>query len=397
MALNPGTNTLTNLIPNLYAAMDVVSRELVGAIPTITLDADFTRAAVGQTVYSFQTPSATATDITPGVTPPNDGDQTINNVSMTITKARRVPFRWAGEQTLQMNSGGMGPGFQNIRNDQIVQAIRTLVNEMEADVVAAIRAAASRAYGTAGTAPFASSLGDSAQVRKILDDNGAPMSNRSLIIDTSAGASLRTLGQLTKLNESGTLMTMRDGELLNLHGFSIHESGQIAQITAGTATLFATSTAGFAVGATSIAVTTGASTGACSLSPGDVVSFASDTANKYVVAVALTLGASASGTLVIAAPGLKKAIPASAQTITVAGNFTPNVAYSKNAVVLATRAPALPDGGDLAADRMMITDPRSGISFEVAMYPQYRQMQYEISACWGVKDVKPEHTALLLG
>jgi hypothetical protein len=31
------------------------------------------------------------------------------------------------------------------------------------------------------------------------------------------------------------------------------------------------------------------------------------------------------------------------------------------------------------------------------MYPQYRQMQYEISAAWGVKGIKPNHCSLLLG
>ena len=69
-------NTLTGLIPSMYNALDVVSRELTGMIPAVTLDATYTRAAVGQQVTSPVTPAATATDITPGVTPPNDGDQT---------------------------------------------------------------------------------------------------------------------------------------------------------------------------------------------------------------------------------------------------------------------------------------------------------------------------------
>ena len=59
--------------------------------------------------------------------------------------------------------------------------------------------------------------------------------------------------------------------------------------------------------------------------------------------------------------------------------------------------PARPEEGDQADDVMMVTDPRSGMSFEVALYKQYRQVQYEISAAWGVQNFKPEHSAILLG
>jgi hypothetical protein len=76
---------------------------------------------------------------------------------------------------------------------------------------------------------------------------------------------------------------------------------------------------------------------------------------------------------------------------------TRNMFFAGSALQLATRAPALPDGGDSAVDRHIITDPRSGLSFEVAMYAQYRQMQYEISAVWGVACTKSDGVALLLG
>ena len=378
-------NTLTSLIPSLYESLDIISRELVGAIPCVTRDSMVERAAVGQLVTSFVTPTATATNITPGVIPPNDGDQTIGNVQLSITKARRVPFRWNGEETLGVNSGA---GASAIRNAQMTQAIRTLVNEMEVDVVTAARVGASRAYGTPGTTPFASTLGDPAQVRKILDDNGAPMGDRCMIIDTTAGAAIRTLAQLTKANEAGSILTRSEGQLLDIHGFSLHESAAVGVVTKGTGASYTSNTAGYAVGATDITLITGTGT----VLAGDVVTFAGDT-NKYVVAV----GNTAPGVISLAAPGLRVALAASAVAMTIGNNFTSNLAFSGSSIILATRTPALPDGGDSAVDRQMITDPRSGISFEVAMYAQYRQMQYEVSACWGVKGIKAQHGAILLG
>lgn len=380
-----GANTLTSLIPSVYQALDVVSRELTGAIPAATRDATVERAAVGQNVISFKTPAATATDITPAVTPPNDGDQTIGNTTVTITKARRVPFRWNGEETKGVNNSGAGAAA--IQGDQIQQAIRTLVNEMEIDVVNAARIASSRAYGTAGTTPFASDLSDPAQLRKILDDNGAP-GERALIIDTTAGAKLRTLGQLTKANEAGTVMTLRDGALLDLHGFTIKESAGVGVNVKGTGSAYTTNTAGYAVGATVITLITGSGT----VLAGDVVTFAGDT-NKYVVET----GAAAAGPITLAAPGLRVAIPTAATAMTIGNNYTGNVGFSRSSLILATRAPALPDGGDMAVDRTLVTDPRSGITFEIAMYAQYRQMQYEVSCAWGVKGIKSNHSAILLG
>ena len=52
---------------------------------------------------------------------------------------------------------------------------------------------------------------------------------------------------------------------------------------------------------------------------------------------------------------------------------------------------------DMAVDRTTITDPRSGISLDVAAYEQYHQLQFEVAAVWGVGAVKPENIALLLG
>lgn len=378
-------NTLTNLIPDLYQAMDVVSRELVGMIPAVTLDPQASRAALNQQVRSFVAPASSASDITPAVTPPNDGDQTIGNKVMSITKSRRVPFRWNGEE-----QSALGPDPASIRQAQIAQALRVLVNEIEADLTAA-HLQASRAHGTAGTTPFGTSgdYSDAAGVRKILADNGAGQTDLHLVLNTAAGANLR--GKQVLAVERDTPL-LRQGVLMDVHGMTIRESAQIKTHTKGTGASATTNTAGYAVGATVITL---ASAGTGTILAGDVITFAGD-ANKYVVASG-DADVSNGGTITLAAPGLMQAIPAAATAITVLANSARSLAFRRSAIILAQRLPALPDGGDMAVDRTVVTDPLSGLSFEVAQYAQYRQMQYEVSCAWGVGVMKPEHLAILLG
>jgi len=380
-------NTLTGLIPDLYEALDVVSRELVGMIPSVTIDPRLERAAVGQTVRSYVTPPAAATDITPAVTPPNDGDQTIGHRPITITKSRRVPFRWNGEESLGVDHG---PGRRNIMRAQIAQAMRTLCNEIEADLTA-LHVQASRAVGTPGTTPFgaAGDYMDAANVRRILADNGAPLTDISLVVNTAAGANLRGR-QVTAAARDDDLV--RRGVLLDVHGMAIRESAQIRTHTAGTASGATTNNAGYPVGATTITL---ASAGTGAILAGDVITFAGD-ANRYVV-VSGDGNVADGGTITIAAPGLRQPIPAAATAIAVLGTSARNMAFSRDAIVLAQRMPALPDGRDMADDRTTVTDPASGLSFEVSEYRQYRQVQYEVACAWGVAMIKPEHCALLLG
>jgi len=143
----------------------------------------------------------------------------------------------------------------------------------------------------------------------------------------------------------------------------------------------------YAIGATAITLATGSGT----VLAGDVVTFAGDT-NKYVVAA----GVAAPGVITLAAPGLRKAL-GTGVALSITAASTRNLAFHRSAIVLAARAPALPVEGDSADDRTTVTDPRSGITFEVAMYKQYRQVRYEMSIAWGVANIKPAHTAVLLG
>ena len=381
-------NTLSNLIPSAYRALNVVSRELVGFIPSVQLDPSAEMLAVGQTIYIPQAPvNSAGKDISPAMAFPTAAYQTIGSKSHSLTKQRAFPFSWQNEERKAMDSG---PGYLSINEQQIAQAIRACVNEMEVDIAVAAKNGASRAFGaTAGTAPV---LTDWAQAKKILDDNGAPSTDRTSVFDTTAGVALRSTSNLYKVNEAGDGGSLlRQGLLGNLFGFNLRESAQIQSTTKGTAASATTNSAGYAVGATTLTL---AAAGTGTIVAGDILTFAGDS-NKYVVSTG-NADVSAGGTIVLAEPGLRVAMSAATKAITVFGTSARNTAFSRNAILLSTRLPASVSG-DLATDRQVITDPVSGISFELSMYPGDRMVHYEVAACWGVTVIKPEHLAIIVG
>lgn len=380
------SNILTKLIPDLYQNLDEVSRELTGFLPSVARNSSAVRAALGESVIVPVSTAMESGNVTPSMTVPEPKDFTMDNVAIQITKSRNVSFGLTGEEFQGVNNG---VGANYILGENIKQAVRTLVNEMEKDVAIEAAVGSSRAFGTAGSTPFASDLTDAAHIKKILDDNGAPMGGRSLIIDSTAGVNLRSLTQLTNVGDAGTNMTLRQGELLNLFGFSIKESAgiyNVAQSSIDGVTLSAAE-----IGATELTIKAATSG---SLKAGDVITIAGDD-NKYVVAESNS-SLSAGGKIKIAKPGLLHVV-ADDSSVTVVAASARNIAFTKNAIQLVTRAPALPAGCDAAIDSYILTDSRSGMAFEVRVYQGYRKMRMEVACAWGVKVIKPEHVATLLG
>jgi hypothetical protein len=383
-------NTLTGLIPDIYEAMDVVSREMTGLIPSVTMNASANRAALNEAIRVSAEPTGNVSDITPEMTVPDPTGQTTGYSDVVITKSRAAEFGFIGEDQMGLNNGS---GYLNSRAGKISQAIRSIVNEVESDL-AGLQSTFSRAYGTAGTTPFgtANDYTDASQVLKILKDNGAPQSDINLVIDTTAGANF--IGKQSAVNSAGTDSMLRQGVLLDLAGMPLRESGQIETTGTNVITGTVTVTALEAVGQTTINMTTAGASGVTALA-GDIITFAGDT-NKYVIASDVTIGASTTGDVVIAAPGLKLAVAATTAVSGVAASAR-NMAFARSALVLAARAPARPTEGDNASDVIVVTDDRSGLSLEFSLYPGYRKVRYEVALAWGVKNIKPAHSALLLG
>ncbi len=379
-------NTITGLIPEIYEALDIVSRELTGMIPSATMNASSNTAAVGQAIRIDVEPAGNVSNIAPAMTVPDPTGQTSGFTDIIITKSRAAEFGFLGEDQKGLNTGA---GYGTVRANKIAQAIRAVTNEVETDLCG-LQSTFSRAHGTAGTAPFgtANDYTDASNVLKILKDNGSPLQDNQLVINTTAGVNL--LGKQAAVADAGSDSILRQGVLLDINGMPIRESAQVNTSTSGTSAN-AVTTAGHAVGITSIVLKAG---GTGTIVAGDVITFAGDT-NQYVVTTGVA--AVSGATIVIAAPGLRQALPVGDKAITITAASSRNMAFNRSAIVLAARAPARPSEGDMASDVIIITDPRSGLSMEFAMYKGYRKVRYEVGLAWGVKNIKPEHTALLLG
>ena len=377
------SNTLTGLIPTIYTALDIVSREQVGFIPAVARNTKADAAAKDQTVTAPVAPVAVTEDIVPGPSAPNTGNQSIGSVDVKITKSKMAPVKWNGEEQLALGPAGT---YNTILADQFKQAFRALANEVDADL-GALYFNASRQVGTPGVTPFGikEDLSDAALARKVLEDNGSPTTDLQMVLGSAAIANLRgKQSVLFKVNEAGTEQLLREGTLGRLEGFNIHNSAGVKAHVASAAADYLVNGAKVE-GDRIIAIDTGTGT----FSAGDVVSFEGDD-NKYVVAAA------SASAITLAEPGLRQDL-ADNTAITRGAGYVANMAFDRNALLLASRTPAMPEGGDTADDVMNVTDPVSGITFQVALYRQYRQIRYEVGLAWGVAAPVPRHSVIIAG
>ncbi len=376
-------NVLTALEPILFSAAQTVSAEPFGVVSAITTDFDNKGVAKGDKVKVPVAPIGSNADFTPGATAPEGDSFTASAVEVEITKSRKQTMYLTGEQERSLENGGTNAEWIRQR---VAQMMRGLRNEAEADAALAIKVGASRATGTAGTNPFATNINPMVDVRKILQDNGAPMADLQMVMDTTSGANLRKLGIIQQADQAGTAEERRSGALLRQYGFELRESAGIAAHVRGTANAsYDTNLAEtLGIGSQDIAVDTGSGT----ILPGDIASFAGDT-NKYVVGT----GIAAAGTLSLNRPGLEQTL-ADGVDLTIGAAYTPTLAFERSAVVGIMRPPIMPANPTIS--QTLISDGM-GMTYLLLDIAQYGQRSWELHLAWGFKVVQEEHVAILLG
>jgi hypothetical protein len=385
--------SLTGLTEILYQARDLVAQEPAGFMNSVTVNGGSEGVSAGGTVTSIRTAEPTLeTSYSPGMTVPDADDITTSTESLTLTQFAGASIPLKGEQFLQLaNTVGSEFALQQL----YAQAIRKMVNTIEAAVGTAAYQGSSRAVGTAGTTPFGSNFEILSDLYKILEDNGTPMSDGmlSVLLNTSASANLRKRSTLTNVGDAGTDATLRRGELLNIYNMSIKSSAGVTSHTKGAGASYVVNNGNIAVGSTTLSFD-GGTVNTTGFKAGDVISIADEpTSGNYVVKTGLT---SAAGNVVINHPGLRGAI-VDGKAVTIGNSYAGNVAFHKAAIELAMRPPAQPPGGDQGEEIGVLVDPRTGLSFSARLYKGYGMNQIKLMAFYGIKVWKPEFVATLMG
>ena len=370
-------NQLEEVIPRLLAQGLLALRE--NAVTAMTVNRGYEPLAGerGSTI-DVPIPSAIqAVEVVPGNVAPDPGDLAPTSVPIVMDNWWETAFQLSDKDQLEVMNGTLPM--------QASEAIKSLVNTIDISLLNEYKSVFGT-HGTAGSAPFVGDTSDVTKTRKILQDQLAPMDPRWFLIDTEAEANALNLRAFQDASWVGSAETVRTGTFDQRFGFGWAVNQNLPEHTAGTASDY-TVTGANPVGTTTIAVTSAGGNG--TFLEGDIVKIAGD--DQTYVVTQDELGAPAA--TISIQPALRKAT-VGAEAITVTGTHQINLAYHRDAFALAMRPLKQEKIGRQVFSQV---DDVSGLALRVEVLEEHRRTRISFDALWGVKCVRPELAARLIG
>ncbi len=383
----PNSNTLTAIIPKLLAQGLLALRE-VAVLPQIVNRRYEQMAGERGSTIDVPIPSAiAAAAVTPSNTPPDDAGMTPTTVPVALNSWYEAPFFMTDKDELEAMNG--------VIPMQASEAIKSLANQVNSDIFA-LYTSFYGWYGTAGTTPFATDTTAATGIRKVLNKQLAPMTDRHVVFDPDAEANALNLRAFQDASWSGSPDVIMNGTLNQKLGFRWWMHQLVPTHTAGTITtgLISKAATAYAVGVKTLLATTAGSTGACALKVGDIITFAGDS-QTYVLTAAATQAVAASDVTLAFEPGLKVAHVGS-ESVSVKGNHVANLAFHRDAIAFATRPLKNVEAG-LGSITSTAVDPDSGLTLRLEVSRQYKRTRYSYDILYGAAVVRRALGARLAG
>lgn len=385
------TQSFTEVIPKILAQGLLALRETCVMPRLVNSDYSKEAAAKGAAV-TIPIPSAVPVqEVTPGAYSNVTNDSAPTSATLTLDKWYEAPFYLSDKDVMEV--------MQGVIPMQASEAIKALANQVNSDIFALYKDIPYIA-GSANVTPFASTTQAATDVRKVLNINLAPMSDRRIVLGPDAEANALGLRQFTDFSFTGEVDGIRNARLGNKLGFTWAMDQSVPTHTAGTvggdgttATKVKTQAA---VGATSVTVTVGG-TNALDLNKGDIIYFAGDT-TPYVI-TADAAGDAAADVVLSIYPALKAVASATAEVTmlgTAATAYTVNMGFHRDAFAFATR-PLVDSVDGLGNYIKSAVDPVSGMALRLEVTREHKRTRYSFDVLYGVTTVRKELACRLLG
>ena len=387
-------NTISSAFQeNIVLAGTEALSESMGLLGLVVKDAAPTPGNKGQSFAVTQYVDKEASAITAANYSPDADADTFGAKSIALDTHVGDRFKLTGTE---FQGNNLDFTFLN----QVKELVRSCVYKVNADLwalykkVPYIAGNAARSIFNNGTVASSDPLAD---VGKVLNQNRVGM-NRSLVVGPTEQANAQKVTELKQANAFGDRSVIADGIIGRAQGFDIVMDQQAPTHTTGTITtgLVVKAATTPAVGDTTLVCTTAASTGACALVEGDVVSIDGYT---YALTADATQASAASDVTLSLDRGLVSA-PSAGEAVTIAtghGSGVISLAGDMTGFGLVNRVEATSYyGGNTMGSHMVVTHP-SGVSLSLGVYEQYHQQLFEASILYGVELVDSRKLCRALG
>jgi len=383
------SNTLSNILPKILARGLLALREQ--AIMPRLVNGDYSAEAAqkGDTI-DVPIPSAiAASDVTPSPTFSSATDSAPTKVQIQLNNWKKTNFSLSDKEMAEIDRNA------HFMPMQMSEAVRALANVINEDIHAEYKGVYGFT-GTAGTSPFASTVTDAVNSRKVLHQQRAPRSMRRGVLDYDGEANALALAAFSDADKVGSAEVKIEGEVGRKFGVDWFADDAVATHTAGTIAALAPAVGSTtAIGGTTLKMAL-VSTGSGNTAIGDIFTIAGDS-QTYVVGDVVSAITSAAPKDVSIQPALK-VVASAGSLITFKASHVANLVFHRDAFAFANRPLAASSADLQLGSRIMsMTDPQTGITLRLEVSRQYKQVTWEFDVLWGAKLVRPELACRLAG
>lgn len=331
---------------------------------------------------------ADATDVAPSNVPPAPSDIAPSYAEVNLNNWKKTNFALTDLEVSRLQASTMSNQFSAAIDALARTVIKSVWNTCYKGIY--------NFAGTAGTTPFASSTVQAQDAMFLLNEMGAPVEDRAMILGYKAHANAIGLPAFQNYSNANNSEALREGYIGRALGMDWDQDGYLPTFTGGTLTngtgkAALINKANVAIGDTSVPMDSGTLTG--TLVVGDLFTVAGDT-QQYVV----TANATASGNAITVSffPPAKVAWADNSAVTFVASHAVAGVALQRQAIAFASKP--IDDVQFLGGSMIrQVPDPQSGLVLCLEISRQYKQTMAEFSLLWGSTLARPECAVRILG